>query len=100
MFSPKTWTIVQCVYDTVHAALWAALCAGVLFFVTAVAPQMPKIQAAAEAKRLLEVAAENRHYCETWGMPAGSAKHVQCILDLQRLRADVEHRFADASDMF
>lgn len=99
MLSPKTWTIIHRVYDNVHAALWAVLCAAVVMFLTVVAPQIPKLQAAAEAKRLLEVAAENRHYCENWGMPAGSAKHAQCVLDLQALRAKTEQRIADEADM-
>jgi hypothetical protein len=100
MLSPKTWTVIHCVYDNVHAALWAALCAAVLMFLIVVVPQMPKLQAAAETKRLLDVMAENRDYCHKWGMAAGSAKQAQCILDLQRLRAKIKHRIAEESDIF
>lgn len=99
MLMPKTWTIVHRIYDAVHVALWAGLCAAVLVFLIVVAPQMPNLQAAAETKRLLEVAAENEHYCENWGMLAGSTKHAQCILDLQDLRAKIKLRIAEESDM-
>jgi hypothetical protein len=100
MLSPKTWTVIHRVYDNVHAALWAALCAAVLMFAAVVGPQIPRAQAAAQAKRLLDVAAENRAYCEKWGMAAGTAKQAQCLLDLQGLRAEVENRIAEDADLF
>ncbi len=100
MLSPKAWTVIHRIYDNVHAALWAGLCAGLLMFFVVVAPQLPKRQAAAETKRLLDVMAENRDYCEKWGMGADSAKQAQCILDLQRLRTKIERRIAEESNIF
>ena len=100
MLSRETWTVIHHVYDNVHAALWALLCAAVLMFAIIVAPQIPRAQAAAQAKRLLDVAAENRAYCEKWGMAAGTAKQAQCLLDLQGLRAKIENRIAEEADLF
>jgi len=100
MLSPKAWTVIHRIYDNVHAALWAGLCAGLLMFLVVVLPQMPKLQAAAETRRVLDAMAENRDYCDKWGMGPGSAKQAQCILDLQRLRTKIERRIAEETDMF
>jgi len=91
----KTPTVIQRIYDDVNAALWTLLITGVLYFLTMVLPQLPARQA--EADRLHEQtdAAENVRYCEKWGMPAGTQRHLQCTLDLQQLRAKIAHEAED-----
>lgn len=86
------WRFVHHVYDTVHTALWATLLAGVIFFCLFVLPKLPQLQAQAELKRAVEIAAENRVYCEKWGFAAGTHEHTMCTVDLQHLRKKIEQR--------
>lgn len=88
----KIRTIVEAAYDNVHAALWATLCVFTLYTIVFVVPGIPAARARMERARLSEIAAENRFYCEKWGMPAGTHRHVLCTLDLQQIRASVERR--------
>ena len=98
MLSPRTWNVVHRVYDGVNAALWGLLCAGVVYFAVVVLPQFPTLQARAEAQALLDLAAENRFYCEKWGMAPGSESYERCAIDLQDIRAKAEQRVAEAVD--
>ena len=82
----KVLEFIQRLYDEVEAALWALLVAGVLFFATVVAPKLPVIRAQLEAARIQEIAHENDLYCEKWGMAIGTARHGQCVIDLNVLR--------------
>lgn len=91
----KPPTAIQRIYDEVHAALWALLITGVLYFLTMVAPQLPARQAEIERLRENADAAENVGYCEKWGMPAGTQSNTQCVLDLRQLRAKIEQETVD-----
>ena len=94
----KIWVIVETAYDNVHAALWAALCAFILYTVVVVIPGIPATRAQMQRQQAAEIAAENRFYCERWGMPAGSHRYLLCTFDLQKIRANVERR--DDPDVF
>ncbi len=88
----KIRTIVEAAYDNVHAALWAALCVFVLYAIVFAIPGIPAARARMESQRLAEITAESRFYCEKWGIPAGTHRHVLCTLDLQKIRANVIRR--------
>lgn len=89
--------IIHHLYDNVHAALWAIACAFVLYFVFVVAPRIPAARARFEAARLSEIAAEDRRYCEKWGMPARTAHYIECTIDLRTIRANATRRMTDDS---
>jgi len=72
------------------AALFAA---GTLLYLVAVAG--PAARALAEQHRLEEIAAENRAFCEQFGMPPGSAEHLQCAEALMEIRAKHDMRRAE-----
>lgn len=42
-----------------------------------------------------QVVAENRRYCEKWGMPEGSDKYLECVRDLAGIRLNAEQRLRD-----
>ena len=88
----KIWVIVETAYDNVHSALWAALCAFILYTLVVVIPGLPAARAEMQRQQVAEIAAENQIYCEKWGMPAGTHRHVLCTLDLQKIRANAERR--------
>lgn len=87
--------MIQRVYNEIHIALWALAAGGALYFLFFLAPRLPEISARIERARTAEIAAENKLYCERWGMPAGTRRHIQCTLDLDELRAGIERRFAE-----
>ena len=91
------WTIIGLVYDNVHAALWTALCLSLLYFAFVVAPALTAAHERLRRQRLREIGEESKTYCEKWGMVAGTARHLQCTLDLQIIRARVEQRLAEDS---
>ena len=79
-------------YDTVQLALWSGLVAFVIWFCVLVLPRMPLLQAEAQTKLTLDLAAENRHYCTKWGFAPGTHQHTACVLDLKELRAKTYQR--------
>jgi hypothetical protein len=85
------------VYDTVEAALWAAMFAFVLYFAAFVTPRLPKIRAQIEQTRAEGIAVEHRHLCQNWFPNADEHKLMQCMGDLQRFRESVEQRVAEES---
>ena len=91
----KPPTTIQRIYDEIHAALWAVLVVGLLYFVTMVLPQLPARQAESERLHDEALAAENVRYCERWGMPAGTRRNMRCTFDLRQLRAKIEQETAD-----
>jgi len=76
-------TLVRKVYDTVECALWAALLSFVIFFAICVAPDLPENARRAASIRALNIAEENKSYCEQWGMKRGTHEHTLCTMDLQ-----------------
>ena len=50
----------------------------------------PQVRAGTEQQH----AAENRAYCEKWGMHPGTREHAACTLDLDDMRARHDKRFA------
>jgi hypothetical protein len=96
----KTMVIVRQVYDWIESALWAILAAWVICFLIFVAPNLPAMARRAEAIRELKERAENRAYCEKWGMKEGSQDHALCIMDLRALRKKIEQDFAQQGDIF
>jgi hypothetical protein len=92
--SRNIWTIIRQIYDTIHSALWALLIAGTVFLLLHI-PQMRDARRIVEGQQALEIAQENKGYCEKWGMPAGTHEHIICTMDLDAIRAKVEQRIAD-----
>jgi hypothetical protein len=83
------------IYDTVHMALWSLLIAFVIFFCVFTLPRIPRLQTEMQAKRISELSAEDRSYCEKWGFAHGTQNHAACILDLEKLRAKIDQRASD-----
>jgi hypothetical protein len=100
MNSSRAMTVVRQVYGHVECALWAALLAFVIWFLAFVLPNLPATTRRAEHVRASIVAAENRAYCEKWGMPPGTHAHMLCTTDLQELRRTIERDRADVAGLF
>jgi len=100
MISRRAWARIHAIYDNVHAALWALLCAFVVWTVVVVVPKLPAAREKFERVRAQEIAVENKFYCEKWGMPVGTHTHTLCTLDLQQLRAKIAKRMADEWNEF
>ncbi len=92
--------LVRKIYDLIESALWAIAAAWVICFVVFVAPNLPEMARRAEAFHELKVRAENRAYCEKWGMKVGTHEHTLCTMDLQALRKQIEQDFTEQRDIF
>ena len=91
--SRNSWAVINSIYHTAHAALWALLIAGSVVLLLHI-PEMRKGRAIAEARRLQEISEQNRFYCEKWGMPARSHEHLICTMDLDHIRKEIEESVA------
>jgi hypothetical protein len=78
----KSLRAMQNVANTVFVAFALAAAVFLLFAV----PKGMSSRATAETALLLEIAGENRTYCEKWGMKFGTSEHSVCAQDLQRIR--------------
>jgi hypothetical protein len=82
------------IYMAIERALWALGPALLLFMLVGhLATQTARQQTAADLA--MEIAAENLASCSNWGIPAGSAEHTSCMLDLTGIRARAEQRMRD-----
>ena len=82
------------VYLAIERALWALGPALLLFMLVGqLSTKSDRHQAEVELAK--EVAAENLAFCSNWGIPAGSAEHTNCVLDLTGIRARAEQRVRD-----
>lgn len=97
MKSSNAMVIVPQVYDWVESAVWAALTAFVLYFLIHILPDLPENARRAASLRAASIAAQNRSYCEKWGMKPGTRAHAACAMDLQALRRTIEQDIADDS---
>lgn len=93
--SPKTLAAIQRIYEEVHAALWALLIAGVVYFVVVVLPQVPARQAEAERLQEQRHSAEDKQLCEKWGISAGTQHYGECVFDLGGFRQKIALETAD-----
>ncbi len=98
MNSDRAMEVLRAFYAEIHLALWAILTALVIYFVIFVAPKLPALQVAAERQRLTQIAAVDADYCAKWRMGPASARHNECLEDLQQLRTRIKNRIAEDSD--
>ncbi len=76
----------QVVGGVLRMAFWAVC--GVLAVTGIIMIQRaPQVRAETERQQAAEIAAEDRMYCEKWGMLAGTREHAACTLDLDEIRA-------------
>lgn len=90
MKAAKLRAIVVRLHFEIQCALWAMLLTGALFFVVLVAPEIPAAQRRAAAAEAVQFISQCSTYCEKWGLPRGSLRHVECMQDLKQFRAEIE----------
>ena len=78
-----------------HAMLWSALAAFLIFFALYTLPNIRAAEARLQATRILEIAAEHEALCTKLAMGTGTPVHDQCIRAVQEFRAAVEKRISD-----
>ena len=93
-------SLIQKIYDEVHAALWAMLVAFVLWFSVLVVPTFPQMHARAEMLHDHEIATEQDLYCEKLAMGPKTAMYRKCISSLEEYRAKIQQDITDGSDLF
>ncbi len=95
MTPSKAMAVVRWVYDLVECGLWALLGAFVLYFAIVLLPRLPEGIRRAESIRALNIAEENRAFCDKWGMKRQTREHLLCTMDLQQLREKIRQEAAD-----
>lgn len=85
-------SLIQKIYDDVHAALWAILVAFVLWFSVVVVPTLPQIHARAEMLHDHEIATEQDVVCGKLGMGLQTTMYRNCISNLEEYRAAMQRR--------
>jgi hypothetical protein len=79
--------------EVFRMAIWG-VCGALGVVAVAMIQKAPQIRAEAEQQQAVEIATENRAYCEKWGMRAGTRAHALCTLDLDDIRAGHAKRLA------
>jgi hypothetical protein len=82
------------IYMAIERALWALGPALMLFMLVGYLSTHASRQQA-DADLAMKIASENLAFCSNWGIPAGSAEHASCVLDLTGIRARAEQRVRD-----
>jgi hypothetical protein len=100
MKSNRVWELISHVYDNVHAALWAALLAFVIYLGIFVIPMLPSIREQYQRVRAQEIADENVLYCNKLNMKMGTQAYNECLLVLGDFRLKVEQRISSENDDF
>jgi hypothetical protein len=92
--SPRTLKTIRLAYSTAHVFLWCllAIWAAVLLFSI---PRISEARAVAERELAQQISAENRFFCEKWGLRANTHEHVICTMDLNDIRARTEERLTE-----
>jgi hypothetical protein len=83
--------------EVFRMAFWG-VCGALAVVAVVMIQKAPQVRAEAEQQLATEIAAENRAYCEKWGMPAGTRAHALCTLDLDQMRARQAKRLAIGVD--
>lgn len=86
--------LVRRIYDFVEQALWAFFIAMGLVTIWAIL-HLPEARERFERIRAEEIAEENKHYCEKWGMKEGTHAYTLCTIDLYEIRANHSKRISD-----
>jgi hypothetical protein len=86
------------VYSAAHVFFWCLLAAIVAMALFSI-PRISEARAVAERERLREISAENRFFCEKWGLRASTHEHLICTMDLNEIRSRAEKRLTD-NDQF
>jgi hypothetical protein len=87
----RGWPLVA--GEMFRIALWG-VCGALAVVALTMIREAPRVSAAAQQRLDAEIAAENRAYCEKWGMRAGTREHAACTLDLDQIRAGEAKRVA------
>lgn len=93
-------SFIERAYDNIHAALWAALMAFVLWFAVVIGPGLPGIWARAELHRARAASGDLSLFCQKLGMGPGSPGYSRCSMSLEQYRARIRSRIADDDEAF
>ncbi|HKX09538.1 MAG TPA: hypothetical protein VJN67_15160 [Stellaceae bacterium] len=94
MMHPKlvSTSIAHRLLDGLFAALWACVIAMTAFAIYILSPFGARDRDAARERMSAEIKMESRDFCEKFGMPVGTDQHLQCVLELDKIRANQDQR--------
>ena len=92
-------TFVNWLLDGLVAALWTAAIAMAVFALYILSPFGARDRDAAREQMSAEIRTESRAFCEKFGMPAGAEQHLQCVLELDKIRTNEDQRTGASVDL-
>lgn len=78
--------------DGLGAMLWACAIVMAMFAIYILSPFGARDRDAARDQMLAEIRMESQTFCEKFGMPVGTAQHLQCVLELDKIRENQDER--------
>ena len=89
---PVPTSFANCLLDGLFAALWACVIAMAVLAIYILSPLGARDRDAARERISAEIGMESRAFCEKFGMPVGTEQHLQCVLELDKIRANQDRR--------
>ena len=78
--------------DGLNGALWIGTILLAILAIYILSPFGAMDRLAAHQRMLEEMRIESQTICEKFGMPEGTARHQECVLELQRIRDNEDRR--------
>src|SRR5579859_1210797 len=85
--------------DGLFAALWACVIVMVVFAIYILSPFGARDREAAQEQMTAEIKMESRAFCEKFAMPVGTEQHLQCVLELEKIRSNEDQRTGALLDL-
>jgi hypothetical protein len=81
-----------------NGALWTCVIAMTVLAIYILSPFGARDRDAAREQMLEEIRIESQAFCEKFGMPVGTEQHLQCVLELKKIRANEDQRTGGLAD--
>ncbi len=91
-------SFVDWLLDALSAALWACALVMAVFAAYILSPFGARDRDDARERMSAEIRMESRTFCEKFGMPAGTEQHLQCVLELDKIRENQDRRTGALAD--
>ena len=79
--------------------LWACAIVMAVFAAYILSPFGARDRDAARQQMLTEIGMESQVFCERFGMPVGTEQHLQCVVELDKIRANQDQRTSGVTDL-
>ena len=90
--------LVHWFLNGLNGALWTCVIVMALLAIYILSPFGIRDRDAARERMLEEIRMESQAFCEKFGMPVDTEQHQQCVLELEKIRANEDQRTGGLAD--